>query len=150
MDYFIDLGAGWFLYNDDESRLSVVCDAMAPQPNIHFGPSAWKRSDGPFSGLIILEAQSVAKGEWGQTGPGPDDWKWISEDGQEFEYDDVPGSWPRRIVLKESVKDALLNSLAGRVVSSETELAELLQGITRGQQPCMLPTSSAAGRLAAA
>lgn len=25
MDHFIDLGAGWFLYDDESSRLTVVC-----------------------------------------------------------------------------------------------------------------------------
>lgn len=146
MDYFIDLGAGLFLYENAESRLSAVCDATASEPNHHFGPAAWGRLDGPVSGLTILEAHAVAQGEWEQTGH--EEWKWISVDGQE--YDEPPASWPRRIVLKGSSTRHVLDSLTGRVVSSEDELVELLRGITCGHQPCVLPTLSAAGRLAEA
>jgi hypothetical protein len=146
MDYFIDLGAGFFLYEDEESRLSAVCDATASEPNHHFGPAAWGRLDGPVSGLTILEAQAVAQGGWDQTGP--EEWKWFSVNLEEF--DEAPASWPRRIVLMDSSKVSLLDSLAGRVVSSEAELVELVRGITCGQPPCVLTTLSAAKRLAVA
>jgi len=145
MDYFIDLGAGWFLYEDQCSRLSVVCDATAAQPDVHFGPAAWGRKDGPVSGLVILEAQPVARGDWGQTGD--EEWKWFSEDGQEF--DQAPASWPRQIVLKGDTTSALLNELSGRVVASEAELAEVLRAVTCGQQS-ILPLISGASRLAVA
>jgi hypothetical protein len=146
VDYFIDLGAGWFLYEDESSRLSVVCDANAPQPNLHFGPASWKRQNGPVSGLTLLEAQPVAQGHWGQTGP--EEWKWFSEDGQGF--DQPPASWPRRIVLMDHCESPLLNDLSGRVVTNEAELAELLRGISSQQEQRVLPTTSAASRLAGA
>lgn len=145
MDYFIDLGAGWFLYEDQSSRLSVVCDATAPQPNNYFGPAAWGHRDGPVSGLTLLQAQPVAQGHWDQTGP--EEWKWFSEDGQEF--DEPPASWPRRIALMDLSESSLLSCLSGRVVTSEAELAELLRAITCQQQR-VLPTTSAVNRLAVA
>lgn len=148
MKYFIDLGAGWFLYDneDDWERLSIVCDTTALQPTQHFGPTAWGGGDGPVSGLIILEAEPLIQGHWDQVGP--EEWKWFSNDGQEF--DAPPDSWPRRIVVKDSVSGSLLSSLEGRLVSSEAELAELVRNITSGQQQRVLPIASASGRLEAA
>lgn len=148
MKHFIDLGAGWFLYDNDDDweRLSIVCDTTAPHPTHHFGPTAWGGGDGPVSGLIILEAEPVIQGHWDQFSL--DEWKWYSHDGQVF--DTPPARWPRRIVVKDSASGALLKSLEGRVVSSEAELAELMRDITAGQQQRVLPIASASGRLEAA
>jgi hypothetical protein len=74
-----------------------------------------------------LEAHSVAEGNVQQTGP--EEWKWVTPDGQEL--DEEPVSWPRRVELKYQTEYPVLNGLLGQVVSSESELAELIRSITR-------------------
>src|SRR3546814_8100393 len=49
-DQFIDLGAGWFLFEDETNRRSVVCDALDHDPDRFFGPAAWQEASGPLSG----------------------------------------------------------------------------------------------------
>jgi hypothetical protein len=126
MNDFIDVGAGWFLYDDPSNRLTAVCDAMSNEPTHNFGPAAWGGRDGPLSGKVILEAHAVVRGQWDQVGP--DEWKWFSEDGQEF--NEPPSDWPRVIKVRDGKFGVSLNSLAERIVASNAEFAELLRIVT--------------------
>lgn len=146
MDAFTNLGAGWFLYEDDSSRRTVICDALSSEPDHHFGPAAWGKKDGPVSGLEIAEAQAVLRGRWRQVGP--DEWNWFSDEGREYEQE--PPSWPRVIVVKEGRYGQALHEIDGRVVSKPAGLVELLRAVASNQPARMLPSTSAEARLATA
>lgn len=145
MDDFADLGAGWFLFEDDDyGRRSVVCDALAANPNHHFGPAAWGGKPGPVAGQAILEAQAVNQGQWEQVSE--DDWHWVSGDGAEHEQP-LP-SWPRRIVVLDSPSAPTLSTMEGRIVTDEAELVALLRNITpREGANLKLHGTSADGRM---
>lgn len=140
---FVDVGGGWFLYDDRQARLTVVCDALSEAPDCCFGPQAWQGRNGPLSGLTILEARAVLKGRWEQVGR--DVWKWFSEDGQEF--DEPPSDWPRIIEIKEGRAGVALDSLSGRTISTNAELAELLRAYTRNLPQRDLPCVGAGIRM---
>lgn len=145
MERFIDLGNGWFLYEED--RFTVVCDAMSSDPDYIFGAAAWAGRPGPASGRTLLKAYAVRQGQWQQTGP--KDWKWFSAEGDEF--DEVPASWPRRLALPDGLArtgyDSLVN-IVNRVVETESELVGMLQQIARDLPARTLPLRSASARLA--
>lgn len=146
MERFTDLGAGWFLYNEESFRLTVVCDSTSSWPDRHFGPAAWEGRDGPVSGQALLEARPVAGGGWQQSGP--DEWKWFSDAGEEF--DEAPAGWPRRITVCDGPGMELVAAFAEREVATEDELIALLRSVTSGQQHRILPCVSASSRLATA
>ncbi|MEX3983763.1 hypothetical protein AB4Y45_32795 [Paraburkholderia sp. EG287A] len=146
-DNFVDLGAGWFLFEDEESRCSVVCDSQPGGHDFIFGPAAWNGEPGPLSGKAILDARPVVRGGWQQTGP--DDWKWYSEDG--LEYDEAPASWPRTIEARSESDSPLVRDVAGRKFNSAEELCEFLRGLAQSRNQCTtLVLSTAADRLEAA
>lgn len=142
MKHFIDLNAGWFLYEVEGSRVTVVCDAYAVVPDQHFGPAAWAGAKGPCSGSVVLKATAIRDGCWQQTGP--DEFKWCTEDGQEF--DEAPPSWPRKIVIEDVAEGSVFGGLAGQIVTSETELVNLILTVAASQPQRPLRCVSAAER----
>lgn len=150
MDYFIELGAGWFLFEDSTERLIAICDGLSTKSDYNFGPAAWGGKPGPVSGLTIAEAQPLARGQWEQTGE--EEWLWFAEEDRERKQglDEEPEFWPCQIVLKDSPLKSVLESIAGRTVASQDELVALFREITANFRPCMLPATSADARMAAA
>jgi hypothetical protein len=61
---FIDIGNGWFfaLVEDWSTKegachLGEIADSRSIMPNVHYGPAAWKRKDGPVSALTLLQVE---------------------------------------------------------------------------------------------
>lgn len=150
MDYFIELGAGWFLFEDSTERQIAICDGLSTNPDFNFGPAAWGRKPGPVSGRTIAEAQPLARGRWEQTGE--EEWLWFAEEDREFKQGlaKEPEFWPCQIVVKDSPMKSVLESVAGRTVASQDELVALLREITANLRPCTLPRASEDARMAAA
>lgn len=150
MEHFVDLGAGWFLFEDGTDRLVAICDGLSSNPDHCFGPAAWGRKPGPVSGLTIAEAQPLTRGSWQQTGE--NEWQWFSEDDKEFKHglDKEPDFWPCQIVVKDSPLRPVLEKIAGQIVASQGELVAVLREVTAKLRPCALPGTSADARMTAA
>lgn len=143
MRNYIDLGCGWFLCSEENPPVNYVFDSTAIHPDHHFGPAAWNRSEGPISGLTLLEMRSTAEGDWGQTGP--EEWKWILPGGEEL--DDAPPNWPRRVIFRAGSAEYALGDLDGLVLLNESELIELVRGITAQMPKRKLQTASSKTRM---
>ena len=140
---FIDLGAGWFLYEDEMDRCSIVCDALATEPDHFFGPAAWQGQAGPLSGKTILEVHSVVCGDWQQSGP--QEWTWCSEDGRE--YEEPPASWPRHVKVRDDSVSSVLRGVISLTFASPEELDTWLRTLTRSLPEHALPCATKAERM---
>jgi len=138
--HYLDLGAGWFLHNEEEPPSVNVFDSTAAKPNKYYGAAAWESGEGPSSGLRLLEA--APEGDAEQVGD--DDWRWVTPSGEVLDY---PPSWPRKIALVDSPLKPLLRHLDGRLVADEAEFIELLRSVTAGLPERKLALYSAQARL---
>lgn len=145
MDEFIDLGAGFFLFEEDYERKSVICDGMSSNPDHNFGPAAWSGKGGPISGKTVIEATALLRGGWEQTGD--DTWAWFSDSGQEFA--DEPASWPRVVVVTDDSVRFTFESIAGMTVACVEDLVSLVCGLTSLMPQRRLPEAGPSARLSA-
>lgn len=129
-DYFIDLGAGFFLFEEFDFRKSCICDSLAEDPDHLFGPAAWAGKQGPLSGKTILEACAVLNGSWVQVGE--DEAQWFADSDINFEkpYNEEPASWPRRIVVVVGLESSPLAVLKDHIFATEAELVEAMIALT--------------------
>lgn len=137
---YLDLGAGWFLENEEEPPSAQVFDSTAAKPDKYYGAAAWERGEGPSSGLRLLDA--MPEGEAEQVGE--DEWRWVTPSGEVLDY---PPSWPRKIALAESPLKPFLRHLDGKLVADEAEFIELLRSVTAGLPERKLALHSAQARL---
>ena len=139
---FIDLGVGYFCF--EWLDCTVICDNLAPEPDMYFGPAAWGGGHGPHSGKRVCEGKPTRLGAYGQVAA--DECKWCMPDGTELDVE--PPSWPRR--LDVTVAAVALRHLHGVEFSDEATLVLALQGAVSGLQRKNLAETSAYGRLAVA
>lgn len=59
---WVDIGNGWFFAIDEdwattagECPIGFIGDSRSETPDVHFGPAAWNRGDGPISAKVLLE-----------------------------------------------------------------------------------------------
>lgn len=138
--HYIDLGAGWFLHNEEEPPSVHVFDSTSAKPNKFYGAAAWGHGEGPASGLELLEA--MPEGDLQQVGD--EEWIWVTPSGEELDY---PPSWPRKIALVSGPLKPMLQHLDGRLVADEAEFIELLRSVTAGLPERKLALHSAQARL---
>lgn len=143
---FIDLGAGYFLYENRHFEPSTcVMDSLDKEPDHLFGPAAWRGERGPHGGKLVCEAFPTRIGHYDQVSE--HEWKWCMPDGSEL--DEEPPSWPRRVVVAEAAELKALQMLDGVEFADEAALTLAVKDALLSEERTGLAATSARGRLEA-
>lgn len=142
---FIDLGAGYFAYEDHGWHVrTVVLDSHAREQDHFFGPAAWGGERGPCAGKRVCEAVPTRVGHYDQVSE--HEWKWCMPDGTELDVE--PPSWPRRVSVDDSAESKALLRLDGIEFPDEAALHLALKDALSSMERKVLFSTSTHGRLA--